>query len=124
MSLGENSSISTHKVLKKTGMSMKNIGLIEINEAFSAQVIANERAFSSQSFSEKYLGMSHALGDIDRQILNVNGGAIALGHPVGMTGTRMVITLLKEMKRRHVQTGLATLCVGGGQGGAFILEST
>ena len=113
---------STHKVLKKTGLKMKDVGLIEINEAFAAQVIANERAFASKAFSEKHFGESKELGAIDRSILNVNGGAVALGHPVGMTGTRLVITLLKEMKRRQVKIGLATLCVGGGQGGAFIME--
>jgi len=62
------------------------------------------------------------LSPIDREKLNINGGAIALGHPVGSSATRLVITLLKEMKRRSLETGLATLCIGGGQGGAIILE--
>jgi len=62
------------------------------------------------------------LGEMNPDILNVNGGAIALGHPVGFTGTRIVLTLLKELKRRNKQLGLATLCVGGGQGAAFALE--
>jgi acetyl-CoA acyltransferase len=68
------------------------------------------------------LGMDGPVGEIDRSTLNVNGGAIALGHPVGVSGTRLVITLLREMRRRNVDLGLATLCVGGGQGGAVVIE--
>ena len=68
--------------------------------------------------------MPEALGEIDRDRLNVNGGAIALGHPVGATGTRLVLTLMKEMKTTKVPFGLASLCIGGGQGGAIILENT
>jgi acetyl-CoA acetyltransferase len=85
-------------------------------------VIANEKAFASETFAREKLGRGAALGEIDRQRLNVNGGAIALGHPVGATGTRLVLTLLKEMKRRGLHRGLATLCVGGGQGAALLLE--
>jgi acetyl-CoA C-acetyltransferase/acetyl-CoA acyltransferase len=113
---------ATSKLLEHTGMDMKDIGLIEMNEAFASQVLANERAFASDRFAREQLGRSKALGELDRGKLNVNGGAIALGHPVGATGTRLVITLLKEMRRRDVQYGLATLCVGGGQGGALLLE--
>ena len=91
--------------LKRAGISLKDIQLVELNEAFAAQ----------------YLTVERELG-INREITNVNGGAIALGHPVGSTGTRIVITLLYEMKRRNLSLGLATLCVGGGQGGALILE--
>jgi len=114
---------ATSKLLQKSKLSMKDIELIEMNEAFAAQVIANERAFASAEFSKKYLESDKAIGEIDRNKLNVNGGAIALGHPVGMTGTRLVITLLKEMKRRKFQRGLATLCIGGGQGAALLLET-
>lgn len=113
---------STAKVLKKAGMSMKEIQLVELNEAFAAQVIANEIAFDSDEFAKKYLNMDQKVGELPRDILNVNGGAIALGHPVGATGARLVITTLMEMKRRDLQTGLATLCIGGGQGAAMILE--
>jgi acetyl-CoA C-acetyltransferase/acetyl-CoA acyltransferase len=69
-----------------------------------------------------YLSRSTSLGAIDESILNVNGGAIALGHPVGMTGTRLVITVLNELRRRKKNLGLATLCIGGGQGAAMALE--
>jgi acetyl-CoA C-acetyltransferase/acetyl-CoA acyltransferase len=114
---------STAKLLDKTGMKLSDFELIEINEAFAAQVIACERAFASADFAKKHLGRDLALGEIDRAKLNVNGGAIALGHPVGATGARLVITLLKELRRRGLQRGLATLCVGGGQGAALALEA-
>ena len=115
---------ATHKALERSGYSMKDIDLIEMNEAFAAQVLANVKAFESDAFAKDELGTAMALGEIDPQKLNVNGGAIALGHPLGMTGTRLVITLLKEMSRRSVQRGLATLCIGGGQGASLILEKT
>ncbi len=110
------------KAFKRSGLSMKDIDLVEINEAFAAQVLANVKAFGSKEFAQKYLGRDEALGEILPSILNVNGGAIALGHPVGTSGTRLVITMLKELRRRGLQRGLASLCIGGGQGGAFILE--
>lgn len=108
--------------LKRAGLSMKDMGLVEINEAFAAQVIACQKAFDSTQFAAEKLGLSQKVGTVDDSILNVNGGAIALGHPVGATGTRLVLTLAKEMVQRQVQFGLATLCIGGGQGGAMILE--
>lgn len=114
---------ATNKVLEKANMNLSDIDLFEMNEAFAAQVLANLRAFESDKFAQEFLNRPKALGEIDRQKLNVNGGAIALGHPVGMTGIRLVITLLKEMKRRGLQTGCASLCVGGGQGASFILEA-
>ncbi len=90
---------------KRAKVELKDIQLIEINEAFAAQYIAVERMLK-----------------LNREIVNVNGGAIALGHPVGATGTRLVVTLLHEMKRRNLSLGLASMCVGGGQGGAIVLE--
>jgi acetyl-CoA C-acetyltransferase/acetyl-CoA acyltransferase len=113
---------ATAKLLDKTGLSMKDFELIELNEAFSAQVIACQRAAASAEFAKTHLNRSQALGEIRSDILNVNGGAVALGHPVGATGTRLVITLLKELRRRKLQRGLATLCIGGGQGAALALE--
>ena len=114
---------STPVALKRAGLTMKDIGLVELNEAFAAQVLACQKAFNSDKFAQEKFGVSNKIGEIRDEILNVNGGAIALGHPVGATGTRLVVTLMKEMKRRKVQFGLATLCIGGGQGGAMILES-
>jgi acetyl-CoA acetyltransferase family protein len=113
---------STNKLFKQTGMKLSDIGLIEINEAFAAQVLGCVKAFESQEFFNKNLNGDKAIGSIDPSILNVNGGAVALGHPVGMTGARLILHLLKEMKRRNISTGLASLCVGGGQGASFILE--
>ena len=95
--------------MKKAGLKLSDIDLIEINEAFAAQVLACRIALTST-------------GEIDLARLNVNGGAIALGHPVGVSGARMVLTVLKEMKRRNAKFGLISMCVGGGQGGAAILE--
>jgi len=112
---------ATKKLFDKTGTSLKDIDLIEINEAFAAQVIANIKAFASEEFCQKAFNCP-ALGQIDESILNVNGGAIALGHPVGMSGARIILTALKELKRRDKNKALATLCIGGGQGAAFLLE--
>ena len=92
--------------LKKAGLKLDKIDLIEVNEAFAGQYLA----------VEKELGL-------DRNKVNVNGGAIALGHPLGATGTRLVITLLHELRRRKAQYGLATACIGGGQGIAMIVEN-
>ncbi len=109
-------------VLKKAGLNLGDIQLIEINEAFAGQVIACEKALASKEFASKNFGFSQAIGLMDRSILNVNGGAIALGHPVGVTGSRLVLTILKEMQRRNLNLGLVSLCVGGGQGAAIVLE--
>jgi acetyl-CoA acetyltransferase len=109
-------------LLRKTGVSLDQIDLIEINEAFAAQVLACCRAMNSQSFAREFLDRDRPLGEIDPAKLNVNGGAIALGHPVGATGARIVLSLLMEMRRRHARLGIASLCVGGGQGAAILLE--
>ncbi|WP_374001796.1 acetyl-CoA C-acyltransferase [Bdellovibrio bacteriovorus] len=114
---------SSPVALKRAGLTMKDIGLVELNEAFAAQVLSCQKAFDSDKFAQEKLGLSSKIGEIRDDILNVNGGAIALGHPVGATGTRIVLTLAKEMKRRNTQFGLATLCIGGGQGGSMILEN-
>ncbi len=96
---------ATKKVLSKAGLSLKDIQLIEINEAFAAQYLACERELG-----------------LNREIVNVNGSGIALGHPVGATGCRLVVTLIHEMKKRDLTFGLATLCVGGGLGFAMVIE--
>jgi acetyl-CoA C-acetyltransferase/acetyl-CoA acyltransferase len=121
--MGLGPAFATSKLLERTGLTLGSVDLIEMNEAFAAQVIANLRAFDSDEFAQEQLGRPKALGAIEPARLNVNGGAIALGHPVGATGTRLVITLLKELRRRGLHRGLATLCVGGGQGAALLLET-
>ncbi|MEW4526573.1 thiolase family protein [Maioricimonas sp. JC845] len=115
---------ATHKLLQSTGLSIADFDLFEINEAFAAQVLACLKAFASDSFAGQELGASSAVGFIDPDRLNVNGGAIALGHPVGVSGTRLILTLLRALKERGLQRGLATLCVGGGQGAAVWVERT
>jgi acetyl-CoA acyltransferase len=120
--MGMGPAYSTPIALKRAGLTMKDIGLVELNEAFAAQVMANQKAFDSEDFGKK-IGLPGKIGELSSDILNVNGGAIALGHPVGATGTRLVLTLMKEMKRRNTEFGLATLCIGGGQGGSIIIEN-
>ena len=114
---------ATCRVLAATGMTLADLDLIELNEAFAAQVLACADAFESTQFAETRLGRPKPLGELPMDRLNVNGGAIALGHPVGATGTRMLLTLLRELRRRGAKRGLATLCVGGGQGAAVIVEA-
>ena len=120
--MGLGPAYSTPIALKRAGVSFKDLDLIELNEAFAAQVIACQKAMASKKFSEEKLGLGEAVGEIDPAKLNVNGGAIALGHPVGATGSRLVLTLMKELKKRDKNLGLATLCIGGGQGGAVVIE--
>lgn len=110
------------KLLRRTGIPLKEIGLFEINEAFAVQVLACVEALASKSFAERNFPGRQAMGEIDPALLNVNGGGIALGHPVGVSGARLVLTCLKEMKRRGQKRGLVSLCIGGGQGGAVLLE--
>ena len=120
--MGLGPAFAIQKVLKKTGMSLKEIELFEINEAFSAQVLACLDAMASKKFAQENFSDGIPVGELDPAKLNVNGGAIALGHPVGVSGARLILTCLKEMKRRSLHRGLVSLCVGGGQGGAVILE--
>lgn len=113
---------ATAKALQRAGMKLSDLELFELNEAFAAQVMACVAAMNSKRYCEEHLGLGEAMGEIPEDRLNVNGGAIALGHPVGATGARITLTLLKELERRGQANGLATLCVGGGQGGAVIVE--
>ena len=108
---------------QRSGLGLKEAELIEINEAFAAQVLACRAAAESADFSRKHLGRAGALGEIPNETLNVNGGGIALGHPVGASGARLVLTALKELRRRRARRALVSLCVGGGQGGALWLEA-
>ena len=107
--------------LKKAGLKLSDMQAIEINEAFAAQVLACERALASEKFA-KELGFEGYTGTIDRAKLNVHGGAIALGHPVGASGARLILTMLKHLNRENLEFGLISLCIGGGQGAAVVLE--
>ncbi len=120
--MGLGPAYATARLLEKTGLGLGDFARIEMNEAFAAQVLANVKAFASRSFAERELGRSEALGEVDPARLNPNGGAIALGHPIGASGARLVLTLLRELERLGSGRGLATLCVGGGQGAAMALE--
>jgi acetyl-CoA acyltransferase len=104
--MGIGPAASIPKALKQTGLQLKDIGLIELNEAFAAQALAVIRELG-----------------IDEDIVNVNGGAIALGHPLGCTGAKLTATLLHEMKRRNVRYGIVTMCIGGGMGATGIFEN-
>lgn len=112
-----------HKLLRRHGLRLHDFDLVEINEAFAAQVLACLRAMASAEFARKHLNDMEPLGELDLNRLNVNGGAIALGHPVGATGTRLVLTLLRALRARGLRRGLAALCVGGGQGAAMWVET-
>jgi acetyl-CoA acetyltransferase family protein len=112
------------KAEKLTGHKVGDADVIEINEAFAAQVMACQAAAKSAEFARKHLGRDTAVGEIPDEKLNVNGGAIALGHPVGASGARLVLTSLKELHRRGARRALVSLCVGGGQGGALWIERT
>ncbi|MFN3192620.1 MAG: thiolase family protein [Aureliella sp.] len=114
---------ATSKLLKDTGLALSDFDLFEINEAFAAQVLACLAAFESDKFAQDHLGRSKAIGVIDREKLNIHGGGIALGHPVGASGARIVLTLLRALREKNLKRGLATLCVGGGQGVAMVVES-
>jgi acetyl-CoA acetyltransferase family protein len=105
-----------------TGLSPEQADLIEINEAFAAQVLAVLTCLRSEEFARKHLGRDRYVAKIPKDRLNVNGGAIALGHPVGATGARLILTSLKELERRKAKRALVSLCVGGGQGAAIWLE--
>ena len=113
---------ATAKALRYAGCTLADIGTVELNEAFAAQVLACARAFESRTFAQQELGQDEAVGELDLNKTNVNGGAIALGHPVGATGARLLLTAAHELEAGDHELALATLCIGGGQGGAVILE--
>jgi len=107
--------------LDRAGMRLSDIDLFEMHEAFAAQVASNLQAFASPQFARK-MGRSEPLGEVDRSRLNVTGGSIALGHPFGATGARVVAQALAELKRRGKNTALCTVCAAGGLGAAVVLE--
>ncbi len=113
---------SSARALADAGCELADVGVVEINEAFAAQVLACAKAFASPDFARAHLGRERALGELDPARTNVNGGAIPLGHPVGATGARLLLTTAHQMAISGSSLGLATLCIGGGQGGAVVLE--
>jgi acetyl-CoA C-acetyltransferase len=110
-------------LMRRHGLALGDIGLWELNEAFAAQVLACLAAWQDDGFCRTVLGLDGAAGRIARDKLNVDGGAIGLGHPVGASGNRIVLHLVNAMKRLGVKQGIATECIGGGQGGAMLIET-
>ena len=109
-------------ILTRQGLGLNDLDAWEINEAFAAQVIGCERAWQSTEYCTKELGLASALGALDEAKLNVDGGAIALGHPVGASGARIVLHVLNVLKRTGGRRGMAAICIGGGLGGAMLVE--
>jgi acetyl-CoA C-acetyltransferase len=109
-------------ILQRQGLGVNDLDAWEINEAFAAQVIACERAWQSGDYCTQELGLPAALGALDEARLNVDGGAIALGHPVGASGARIVLHVLNVLKRTGGRRGMAAICIGGGLGGAMLVE--
>jgi acetyl-CoA C-acetyltransferase len=110
-------------ILRRNGLALGDIGLWELNEAFAAQVLACLCAWQDEKFCRELLHLEGAAGRIERDKLNVDGGAIGLGHPVGASGNRIVLHLVNAMRRLGVKQGIATECIGGGQGGAMLIET-
>jgi acetyl-CoA C-acetyltransferase len=121
--MGLGPAYASSELMTKNELSLADINYWEINEAFATQVLACIRAMADKEFCKTELGRKSVIGEIDQECLNVDGGGISLGHPVGASGARIVFHLLKTLQRTNSQRGIASLCVGGGQGGAMLLES-
>jgi acetyl-CoA C-acetyltransferase/acetyl-CoA acyltransferase len=121
--MGLGPAFAIERLLQEVRMPLHAFDLFEINEAFAAQVLACVRALESPAFARDHFHRDDAVGSVDLHKLNVNGGAIALGHPVGTSGTRIMLTLLRALKEKGLHRGIASLCVGGGQGVAVWLET-
>jgi len=115
--------LSVNQLLQRSQLGLADIDLWELNEAFAAQVLACLAAWESADFCKNALGLDAPLGRIDREKLNIDGGAVSLGHPVGTSGNRIVLHLMNAMHRKGVKRGIATECIGGGQSGAMLIEA-
>jgi acetyl-CoA C-acetyltransferase len=103
-------------------MTLDDIELLELNEAFAAQVLGCLAAWNDKDFCHGVFGIDGVLGEFDRERLNIDGGAISLGHPVGTSGNRIVLHLVNALERKGLKRGIATQCIGGGQAGAMLIE--
>lgn len=112
---------ATPIALKRAGMTLKDLDLIEMHEAFAAQTLANLKIWDSKTLTRN-LGLEEPIGEVDREKFNVNGGSVALGHPFGATGARLVMQLAGELHRRDLNSGLVTICAAGGLGLSMVLE--
>ncbi len=115
--------LAVPKALERAGLAWKDLGLVEMHEAFAAQALSNVQAFESRAWAETRLGRSEPVGEVNWDITNVMGGSIAIGHPFGATGARLVTTLANEVRRRGVEFGLVSVCAQGGMGFAMVLEA-
>ena len=115
--------MSATGLLKKQNLTLGDIDLWELNEAFAAQVLGCLAAWKDEKFCREVLGLPGVAGEIDREKLNVDGGAISMGHPVGTSGNRIVLHMVHALKRLGKKRGIATQCIGGGQGGAMLIET-
>jgi acetyl-CoA acyltransferase len=113
---------ATPIALDRAGLTLNDIDLIEMHEAFAAQVLSNIQAFASKRFAEEKLGRTEPIGEIDMDKFNVLGGSIAIGHPFGATGGRLTITVLNELRRRGGNFGLVTACAAGALGVTMVVE--
>jgi acetyl-CoA C-acetyltransferase len=109
-------------IMQRRGLRREDIDYWEINEAFAAQVLACLAAWRDSDYCRDHLGLDAPFGDVDRSRLNVDGGGVSLGHPVGTSGARIVLHLLNVLKQNNAKRGMAALCIGGGQGGAMLVE--
>jgi acetyl-CoA acyltransferase len=114
---------STPVALKRAGLTLADMDLVDLHEAFAAQVLSVLQAFESASFARERLSLSHPIGKIDRERVNVMGGSIAVGHPFGATGARITLSLLNELRRRGGQFGMLALCTAGGMGFTMVVET-
>jgi acetyl-CoA C-acetyltransferase len=110
-------------ILRRHGLGLSDLDYWEINEAFAAQVLGCLAAWQDAKYCKEQLGLDGAMGALDEERLNVDGGAVALGHPVGASGARIVLHMLKLLKRKNAKRGMASICIGGGLGGAMLLEA-
>ena len=115
--------LSATPILKRRKLTLEDLALWEINEAFAAQVLACLAAWEDEAFCRDHLGLDEPLGRIDADRLNIDGGAVAVGHPVGASGTRIVLHALYALNRTNGKRAIATECIGGGQGGAMLLSA-
>jgi len=121
--MGLGPAYASAKVLEEARLGLEDIDYWEYNEAFAGQVLACLEAFKSEEFCKGELGLDGALGEIDQERLNIHGGAVACGHPVGMSGARIALHLAQVLRQTKTRRGIASLCIGGGQGGAMLIEN-
>lgn len=121
--MGLGPAYASASLMKRRNLTINDIDYWEMNEAFAAQVLACLAAWEDDQYCREHFGLEQALGTLDRTKLNVDGGAIAIGHPVGASGARIVLHLAQVLRRQNAKQGMATICIGGGQGGAMLIEN-